>query len=82
MWEHSKKHLASCKGARCDLWKFERSVNRNSGLPDPLDCNTFANRTYGMYLYHKAMREKYERALWHPWLSLQPDPPEPADPGL
>jgi hypothetical protein len=27
--------------------------------------------------YHDGMRRKYEYAAWHPWLSIEPDPPPP-----
>jgi hypothetical protein len=27
--------------------------------------------------YHRGLAEKYERASQHPWLPVEPDPPEP-----
>jgi hypothetical protein len=27
--------------------------------------------------YHRQMRDKYQRAVCFPWLSVEPDPPEP-----
>ena len=30
-----------------------------------------------MAAYHRALRIKYERARWYPWLPVAPDPPEP-----
>ncbi len=30
----------------------------------------------GLAKYHEAPRRKYENAAWHPWLPVEPDPPE------
>ena len=31
-------------------------------------------------LYHEALQRKYERAVGRPWVTVPPDPPEPASP--
>ena len=33
-----------------------------------------------MAAYHRALKEKYDRAAGRPWLSVEPDPPEPEPP--
>lgn len=29
------------------------------------------------FAYYRHLRQKYEAASWHPWLPVEPDPPEP-----
>jgi hypothetical protein len=42
----------------------------------PMDART-SDWVRRFHVYHQAMREKWERAARRPWLSVEPDPPEP-----
>jgi hypothetical protein len=46
------------------------SIRSNYG--NPLDANVQMKLTY-----HNALWNKYRRAARHPWLPIEPDPPEP-----
>jgi hypothetical protein len=37
----------------------------------------YLHRAKTLMLYHRALKEKYDRAARYPWLSVEPDPPEP-----
>ena len=41
------------------------------------DWLAYARRSRKLFLYHAALRRKYEWAARRPWLPVEPDPPEP-----
>jgi hypothetical protein len=54
---------------RGDMVLIKGAAREN--FPDLLDKSTRRN------LYHSEMKRKWEDAVKHPWLSVEPDPPEP-----
>jgi hypothetical protein len=57
-------------------WGFQRfGINSDGSIP-PENAKQSA-RQWNKYLYHKALREKYDRASSHPWLFVLQDPPPP-----
>jgi hypothetical protein len=62
--KESRRIVEASEGMRFDptIWK---------------DWIAYARRSRRLLLYHAALRRKYELASRRPWLSVEPDPPEP-----
>jgi hypothetical protein len=45
-------------------------------IPLRFDPGTSSLHTKSVF-YHTRLKEKYRWAMWHPWLSIAPDPPPP-----
>jgi hypothetical protein len=61
-------------------WFFGIGPERESHRREAEGYRAAAARAATRAAYHDAMRAKYERAVSRPWISVEPDPIEPAWP--
>lgn len=63
-------------GQRADQWEKDRDFWIRGEADIVEEAEKQPERTRRMAAYYTQLREKYERAAVHPWLSVPPDPPE------
>jgi hypothetical protein len=75
------RHLAALHAGKAQhaadiAWGIRRFAFANGGTASP-QAKARSDRYWNRYLYHKALRAKYDRASARPWLSVPPEPPAP-----
>jgi hypothetical protein len=63
--------------AEYHAWNESGSMAYTDDARGPAGDTQRVERGELLAAYHARMRQKYERAIFFPWLPIEPDPPEP-----